>query len=154
MGSLFAGGVGAAGGFLLGLRASLGIPFSSAYLALALFMIGGRRLFAGLCFAEMAICLFSLSVAVVSDLRRRPLPLTLLKWSSRLLVVLCLASMLALLQERFRGGVLYTLFVFVPACLQAYVLQACEAASPSLPDAGVSATEVGGGEPARPTTPG
>jgi len=154
MGSLLAAGVGAAGGFLLGLRASLGIPFSSAYLALALFMIGGRRLFAGLCFAEMAICLFSLSVAVVSDLRRRPLPLTLLKWSSRLLVVLCLASMLALLQERFRGGVLYTLFVFVPACLQAYVLQAREAAGASAADTGVSATEVGGGEPARPTTPG
>jgi hypothetical protein len=153
MGSLLAAGVGAAGGFLLGLRASLGIPFSSAYLALALFMIGGRRLFAGLCFAGMAICLFSLSVAVVSDLRRRPLPLTLLKWSSRLLVVLCVASMLALNQERFRGGVLYTVFVLVPACMQAYVFQACEAASASPPGTGASAPDVPRGEPARSTTP-
>lgn len=153
MGNLLAAGVGAAGGFLLGLRASLGIPFSSAYLALALFMIGGRRLFAGLCFAEMAICLFCLSVAVVSGFRRRPLPLTLLKWSSRLLVVLCLASMLALLQERFRGGVLYTLFVFVPACLQAYIFQAREAASASPPGTDASASDVPRGEAARSTTP-
>ena len=158
MGNLLAGGVGAAGGFLLGLRAGLGIPcaVSSAYLALALFIIGADDPRAGVplfCFTGMAVSLFCLSVAVVSGFRRRPLPLTLLKWSSRLLVVLCLASMLALLQERFRGGVLYTLFVFVPACLQAYIFQAREAASASPPGTDASAPDVPRGEPARPTTP-
>jgi hypothetical protein len=61
--------------------------------------------------------------------------------------------MLALLQERFRGGVLYTLFVFVPACLQAYIFQAREAASASPPGTDASASDVPRGEAARSTTP-
>lgn len=158
MGNLLAAGVGAAGGFLLGLRAGLGIPcaVSSAYLALALFIIGADDPRAGVplfCFAGMAVSLFCLSVFVVSGFRRRPLPPTLLKWSFRLLVVLCLAVLLALIQERFRGGVLYTIFVLLPACMQAYVLQACEAGSASPPGTDAPDPEVPAGEPVRSTAP-